>query len=371
MSQNFILAVKNLAREKNISEEKVFDAIKQALITAYRKDYGNKNQEIEVEFTGDSIETATVYLVKEVVNEVEDEDQEVALSEVVSFKKDVEIGDEVRIDVTPVGYGRIATQSAKQVILQRIQEAEKESMYDTFKDREDSVIGAVVNRVEGTSVFLSLDKNTVLLPQKHQIPGETYFTGKRLSVYLDKVRQTTKGPQLSISRTHPNLIYRLLEREIPEIASGEVVVEKIARDPGLRSKVAVSTKFENIDPVGSCVGQKGIRINTLTEELSGERIDMIEYSENPGEFITRALQPAKVLQVVIINDSDIEDENTGRRIKKRAAVFVEEAERAMAVGRRGQNIRLATELTGFELDMYNIEELEMFMEKLSQMKEEK
>jgi N utilization substance protein A len=365
MSKDFMVAVKHLAHEKNIPEEKIYEAIKTALITAYRKDYGNKNQDIEVDFSGTSIESATVYLVKEVVEEVEDEDQEISIDEVKKFKKDVEIGDEVRIDVTPVGYGRIATRSAKQVILQRIQEAEKESLYDLFKDREDSLINAVVNRVEGTHVYLSIDKNTVLLPFREQISGEQYFPGRRLAVYLDKVRQTTKGPQLSISRAHKNLLARILERDIPEITSGEVKINALARDAGMRSKVAVSTEEEKIDPVGACVGQKGMRINMITEELSGERIDMIEYSENIEEFISRALQPAKITKVVIINDEEIIEENTGRKIKKRAAVFVEESERAMAVGRKGQNIRLATELTGYELDMYNIEEYEAFMKKLA------
>lgn len=368
MAQDFIFAIKNLAKEKNIPEERILDAIKAALITAYRKDYGNKNQEIEVEFKGDSIDSATVYLVKEVVDDVEDEDLEISISEVKKFKKDVEIGDEVRIDVTPVGYGRIATQSAKQVIMQRIQEAEKESLYDLFKDREDSVIAAVVNRIEGSNVYLSIDKNTVLLPHKQQIPNEHYFNGKRLYVYLDKVKQTTRGPQLSISRVHPNLVRSLLLREIPEIASGEVKVERVARDPGARSKIAVSTTSDKIDPVGACVGQKGIRINILSEELNGERIDIIEYEEKAEDFIAKALQPAKIAHVVVINDEEGTDESTGRRIKKRAAVFVEEGERAMAVGKKGQNIRLATDLTGYELDMYNIEEFEAFMEKLVEIK---
>ncbi|PCI24263.1 transcription termination/antitermination protein NusA [Candidatus Peregrinibacteria bacterium] len=367
MSQDFIAAIKMLASEKNISEEQIFDAISSALITAYRKDYGNKDQDIEVDFLGHSIESATIYVIKEVVDDIEDEDIEVSLAEAKKIQKDVEIGDEIRIDVTPVGYGRIATQSAKQVILQRLQEAEKDSLYRLFKDKEDSVLFAVVNRVEGTHIDLSLDKHTVSLRPRHQIPGENYYSGKRISIYLDKVKQTPKGPQLSISRTHKNLIRGLLEREIPEIASEDVVIDNIARDPGVRSKVAVSSETEGIDAVGACVGQKGMRINTITDELAGERIDLVEYHENPEIFIKRSLQPADIAHVVIINDKEGLDGN-GRRIKKRAAVFVEESERAMAVGKRGQNIRLATDLTGFELDMYNIEELELFMEKLMNLK---
>jgi transcription termination/antitermination protein NusA len=370
MSQDFITAVKALAAEKNIPEEEVIEAIKAALITAYRKDYGNKNQEIEVELTGNSIESATFYLVKEVVDEVDDEDLEISAEEVRKIKKDADIGDEVRIEVTPMEYGRIAAQAAKQVILQRIQEAEKESLYQLFKDREDSIVSATVNRVEGTNVYLSIDRNTVFLPQKQQIPGEQYFPGKRITVYLDKVRQTNKGPQLSISRIHPNLVKKLLEREIPEVASGDVTIEAIARDPGSRTKIAVASKDPKVDPVGACVGQKGMRVNIITDELSGERIDMIEYDPSIEGFIARSLQPAKISHVVVINKNEDFDENTRRKIKKRAAVFVEEEERAMAIGKKGQNIRLATDLTDYELDMYNIEELEMFMEKLVAIREE-
>nr|HPO06055.1 hypothetical protein [Candidatus Gracilibacteria bacterium] len=216
--------------------------------------------------------------------------------------------------------------------------------------------------------YLSIDKNTVYLPQKQQIVSEEYFPGKRLAVYLDRVKQTSKGPQLSISRTHPSLLQKIMERDIPEIAAGDVTIVQIARDPGSRSKVAVVAKNAEIDPVGACVGQKGMRINTITDELAGERIDVIEYSDNSETFIVRALQPAKIAHVVIINENEGLDERSGKRIKKRAAVFVEESERAMAIGKKGQNIRLATELTGFELDMYNIEEFEKFMQKLNELK---
>jgi len=368
MSQDFVNAIKLLTKEKNIPQELIMEAIKSSLITAYRKDYGNKNQEIEVDIPGDSIESTRIYIVKEVVDEVEDEDVEISLDEVRQLKKDVEIGDEIRIDVTPLQYGRIATQAAKQIILQRLQEAEKTVLYDLFKDREDSVVNAVVNKVEGSSVYLSIDKNTVYLPQKQQIVSEEYFPGKRLAVYLDRVKQTSKGPQLSISRTHPSLLQKIMERDIPEIAAGDVTIVQIARDPGSRSKVAVVAKNAEIDPVGACVGQKGMRINTITDELAGERIDVIEYSDNSETFIVRALQPAKIAHVVIINENEGLDERSGKRIKKRAAVFVEESERAMAIGKKGQNIRLATELTGFELDMYNIEEFEKFMQKLNELK---
>ncbi len=371
MAEDFITAVKLLANAKNISEEQIIEAIKSALATAYKKDYGNRNQDIEVEINGNTIESAVVYLVKEVVEEIEDEDIEILYDEIKQVQPDVEVGDEIKIDVTPANYGRIATQAAKQVILQRIQEAEKDALYKAFKDREDSLLNAVVNKVEWSNVFLSIDRNTVILPFRQQIPGESYFPGKRITVYLNEVKQTTRGPQLVISRNHKNIIKKILEREIPEVSSWDVEVVCVARDPGVRSKVCVKAKEESgIDPVGACVGQKGARINMITDELWGEHLDMIEYNEKPEILIARSLQPATIKHVVIINDEETYDEETGKRIKKRAAVFVDEEDRAMAIGKKGQNIRLATDLTQYELDMYNIEELENFIDKLDEINED-
>lgn len=363
--QQFLAAVKQIAAEKNLPEEVIVSAVEQAIATAYRRDYGNKNQEIEVEFR-DSIENTTVYLVKEVVEEVENPDFEISLKEAKKIKANAAIGDEIRIDVTPIDYGRIAAQSAKQVIHQKLQDAEREMLYEMFKDREDEVLYATVARVEGTNVYLNVEKNTVLLPAKHQIQGENYYSGLRLAVYLDKVMQTTKGPQLMISRTSPKLVERLLTREIPEIMAGEVKIKGVARDAGNRSKVAVFSEDQSIDPIGACVGQKGMRIKVIMDELNGERIDMIQWSADPVQLIARALQPATVGAIIVVNDVEAIDEETGRRVKKRAAIFVNEDERAKAVGKRGQNIRLATELTGFELDMYNYEELEPFKEKFAE-----
>jgi len=205
------------------------------------------------------------------------------------------------------------------------------------------------------------------LPWCEQIPGEHYYTGKRIRVYLDTVELTGKGPQLRISRTHPELVRKLLELEIPEVRNGDVEVKAIARDAGFRSKVAVISKDPRIDPIGACVGQKGVRIQAVMEEINGERVDMIEWSEDAIRLISTALQPAAISAVIIVNDREQADDQ-GRRIKKRAAVFVEEAQRPMAIGKKGQNIRLATELTGFELDMYNYEELAAFKAKLAELR---
>ena len=210
---------------------------------------------------------------------------------------------------------------------------------------------------------------TVSLPWREQIPGEHYYTGKRIRVYLDKVELTGKGPQLRISRTHPSLVKKLLELEIPEIRNGDVIIMAIARDAGMRSKVAVKSNDPRIDPIGACVGQKGVRIQSVMEEINGERVDMIEWSDDPIKLISTSLQPASISAVIIVNGEAHED-SEGRIVKKRAAVFVEEAQRPMAIGKKGQNIRLATQLTGFELDMYNYEELPAFKAKLAELKGE-
>ncbi|MFH0820829.1 MAG: transcription termination factor NusA [Candidatus Peregrinibacteria bacterium] len=360
MKQQFFAAINQICDEKNIPYDKVIETVKAALATAYRKDFGNKEQEIEI-VLNESQEFASVLLVKEVVKDVENPNIEISLTEARKMKGDVEVGDEIKIDVTPLEYGRIAAQSAKQVILQRLQEAERESLYEMFKNRENEILSAQVMRVEGGNIHIQVEKHNVILGPRDQIPNEKYYTGKRVKVYLDKVVNTNKGPQLSISRTHPNLVVRLLEMEIPEVAEGDVKVRSISRDAGHRSKVAVWADEEKIDPVGACIGQKGVRIQAVMDELNGERVDIIEWSADPKEFIATALQPAKIAEVIIVNAGE------DGRTKKRAAVFVEEAERPMAIGKKGQNVRLASDLTGFELDLYNLEQLPAFREKLSEM----
>lgn len=368
MRATFLAAINQICSEKNISPEMVLEAVKQAIATAYRKDFGNKEQEIRVEFP-EGTDMPTILLVKEVVAEVENENFEISIKDAQRIKPDVEEGDEIAIDVTPHEYGRIATQAAKQVILQKIQEAEKQSLYQMFKDREDELLTATVTKVDPNWVTLEIEGMTVSLPWREQIPGEHYYTGKRIRVYLETVEMTGKGPQLRISRTHAKLVQKLLELEIPEVRNGDVQVMAIARDAGFRSKVAVKSNDPRIDPIGACVGQKGVRIQAVMEEINGERVDMIEWNDDPIKLISTALQPAAISAVIIVNDQERVDDD-GRRIKKRAAVFVEEAQRPMAIGKKGQNIRLATELTGYELDMYNYEELPAFKAKLAQLRGE-
>ncbi|MDA1060345.1 MAG: transcription termination factor NusA, partial [bacterium] len=337
MQSQFLAAINQLCDEKNISKDRVIETIKAALKAAYRKDYGTKDQNVDIDLD-DNSGLVTVFLVKEVVDEVEDEELQITESDAKKYSKKAKVGDEIRIDVTPTNYGRIAAQAAKQVIIQRIQEAERDVMYDTFKDRENELINAIVHRVDGRNIYLNLDdKITTTLPYDQQISGEKYYSGQRIKLYLDKVIKTTRGPELLISRTHPSLVRKLLELEIPEIKSNLVEIKSIARDPGVRCKVAVCSHDEKIDPIGSCVGQKGVRVQNIMEELHGERIDIIQWSEDMLEYIKTALAPAKT--TVIVLDDKI----------KRAKVYVQPDQRPLAIGKQGQNVRLASILTGWEI----------------------
>lgn len=345
MQSQFLAAINQLCDEKGIPKDKILETIKAAIRAAYRKDYGNRDQNIEIELN-DSTEGTVVYLVKEVVKKVEEPEQQMTLAEAKKYKKNAKVGDEIKIDVTPLEYGRIAAQSAKQVIIQRIQEAERDIMYDTFKDRENELINALVHRVEGQNVYVNLDnKITTMLTSDQQIPRERYYGGQRLKLYLDKVIKTTKGPQLLISRTHPNLVRKLMELEIPEIKQELVEIKGIAREPGVRSKVAVFSSDPKIDPIGSCVGQKGVRVTNVMDELNGERIDIIQWSDDLDEYIRAALAPAKVAHLEI-------DEK-----EKRVKVYVQPDQRPLAIGKEGQNVRLASRLTNHELDIMDVGDL--------------
>ncbi|MFC1748026.1 transcription termination factor NusA [Pseudomonadota bacterium] len=345
MQSQFLAAINQLCDEKGIPRDMIIDTIKAALRAAYRKDYGNREQNIEVELN-DKTEMATIFLVKTVVKKVEEPDLEMTVAEAKKYKKNAKTGDEIKIDVTPLEYGRIAAQSAKQVIIQRIQEAEREIMYETFKDRENELINALVHRVDAYSVYVNLDnKITTILTREQQIPNERYYGGQRIKLYLEKVVKTTKGPQLLISRTHPNLVKKLMELEIPEIKSELVEIKGISREPGVRTKVAVHSDDQKIDPIGSCVGQKGVRVTNVMDELNGERIDVIEWNENLEDYIKAALAPAKVAHIVI-NEKE-----------RRAKVYVNPDQRPLAIGKEGQNVRLASKLTQFELDILDIGDL--------------
>ena len=345
MQTPFAAAIAQLCDEKGISKDKVIDTIKAAIRAAYKKDYGTRDMNVDVDLD-DNSGNATVFAVKTVVKTIENDELEMTVAEAKKYKPAAKVGDEIRIDVTPAGYGRIAAQSAKQVIIQRIQEAERDVMYDVFKDRENELINSMVHRVDGDYVYVNLDsKITTLLPREEQIPGERYFSGQRLKLFLDKVIKTTKGPQLLISRRHPKLVQKLMELEIPEVKSGLVLVKAIAREPGVRCKVAVASSDPKIDPIGSCVGQKGVRVQAVMDELNNERIDIILFSDKPDQYIRAALSPAKISHIVL-NDAS-----------RRASIYVATDQRPLAIGKQGQNVRLASILTGWELDIKDLNEL--------------
>lgn len=338
MQTPFIAAINQLCAEKNLPKDIVMETVEAALRAAYRKDYGSKDEVIEVELA-DNVEGFTVYKIMEVVEEVEDEETELTPAKAKKYKSKAKVGDKIRIDVTPTGFGRIAAQAAKQVILQRLQEAEREVIYDQFKNRENELINALVHRVQDEIVYIDLDKTIVILPRDQQIPGERYYAGQRLKLYLDKVIKTSKGPQLLISRSHPGLVKKLMELEIPEIQAGTVEIVRISREPGVRTKLTVKSNDEKIDPIGSCVGQKGVRIQSVMDELFGERIDIILDTDNIESLLRKALSPAEIVYVEI-------DE-----VRKTAKVYVEEEFRPLAIGRKGQNVRLASKLTDLIVDI--------------------
>jgi len=343
MQSQFNAAINQLVSEKNLPRDIVEDIIKSAFKAAYKKDFGTREQNIDVELS-ESGEMATVFQILTVVESVEDPDLEISPEEALKYVKKAKIGDEIRIDVTPMEYGRIAAQSAKQVIIQKLQEAEREILYTNFKDRENELIHAQVHRVQNDHVFIDLGKIIIELPRESQIRGEKYYAGQRLKLYLDKVVKTSKGPKLMISRTHPNLVRKLLELEIPEITEGTVVVHKIARDPGVRCKITVSSTDPKIDPIGSCVGQKGVRIQSVMDEIAGERIDVLIHTDDNEQLLRSALAPAEVNVIKFLDDDRVE-------------AYVEEEQRPLAIGRKGQNVRLASKLLDMELDIKNFDDL--------------
>jgi N utilization substance protein A len=342
MHQQFMAAVRQLCNEKNLPEEVILEIVEAAIKTAYRKDYGNKDQILDVEIDPKT-ENVSVYVVKIVVDKVENEETEISLEDARKMNKNITTEEEIRMDVTPMSYGRIAAQAAKQVIIQRIQEAERDIMYDTFKDRENELINALIHRVDNNNVYVELGGVTALLPGREQISTEQYYGGQRIKLYLDKVVKTTKGPQLLISRTHPKLVEKLMELEIPEIKAGTVEIKGVAREPGVRCKVAVSSTDEQVDPIGACVGQNGVRVQSVTQELSGERIDVIPWNENAAQYIVESLKPAKITNVEVDEGAHL------------AKVYVTQDQRALAIGKGGQNVRLASNLTGWEIDIMDVE----------------
>ncbi len=344
MKSDLYTAIAQIAAERGIPREAVMESVQQALRTVYKKTTGSdEDVEIEIDVNTGKIR---IFAPKRVVETVQDPTSEISVEEARKIDPRAIVGDIVRIERQPTNFGRIAAQTAKQVILQRIRDFERETIYNEFIDRVGEVLTGTVQRVDPRAVILSFGKAEAILPAREQIPGERYRPGQRLKVYLVEVTKDSKGPQLLVSRTHPNLIKRLLELEVPEVASGAVEVMAIAREPGQRSKVAVAARQDKVDPVGACVGVRGVRIQSIVTELSGEKIDVIEWSSDIRTFIANALSPAKPITVILNEDEKV------------ARVVVPPEQMSQAIGKDGQNARLAYKLTGWRIDIKDPSSLE-------------
>ncbi len=338
MQNQFLSAIEQICEEKGISKDMVLDAIEAAIIAAYKKDFGDKEQEVRVELNPDNGE-ATIFVTKEVVENVEDPMIQLTLANAKKVKKDATMGDMIEIKEDNKDFGRVAAQTAKQVIVQRIREAERDVVFSEFSDKEGLIINATVQRFENGNTYIDLGKATGVMFPSDQIPNEKYYPGQKIKVYVVRVEQTNRGPQIVVSRSHPDMVRRLFEMEVPEIANGTVEIAGIAREAGARTKISVKSNAEGVDPVGTFVGGRGTRVQAVMGELGEEKIDIIAYSENPAEYITNALSPTKVINV------KIDEEN------KKALVKVPEDQLSLAIGKSGQNVRLAAKLTGWNVDI--------------------
>ncbi|MCD6519842.1 MAG: transcription termination/antitermination protein NusA [Anaerolineae bacterium] len=358
MKSEFEIAITQLSADRNLSPEVILEAIEAALVSAYKRNYGS-SQNVRVTINPRTGQ-ARVFVKKQVVEKVRDNRTEVSLAEARTYNPEAKLGDMVEIEVKPRNFGRIAAQTAKQVITQRIREAERDSVYLEYADRVGEIVTGIVRNVDSRSrnVILSLGKAEALLPRSEQIPGEHYRFNQRLRVYILSVERTGHGPQIIVSRTHRDLLRRLLELEVPEIFNGTVEVKAIAREPGSRSKVAVAALQPGVDPVGSCVGMRGVRIQNIVNELHGEKIDVVEWSPNIETFIANALSPAKVLNVYLNQE------------EKTAKVIVPDRSLSLAIGKEGQNARLAAKLTGWRIDIKSETEAADEIAKLEEQKRE-
>ncbi|OIO29675.1 transcription termination/antitermination protein NusA [Candidatus Nomurabacteria bacterium CG_4_10_14_0_2_um_filter_30_12] len=362
--KTFKSALEQLEEEKKIPKEKILDAIEQAMAAAYKKDYGKKGQIIRAKFdleTGKTDFFQIKIVVDETIAKIDEEGEEdkeysvkndgdervrfnsehhIMLEDAKKIKKNVELNDEVVFPLEAKDdYGRIAAQTAKQVIIQRIREAERTSIIDEYGTKEGEIVTGIVQKIERGNIYVDFNRATGILPAEEQIPGEFFQRGQRVRAYLYSVEDTARGINLRLSRSHPKFIEKLFSIEAPEIENGVVEIKSIAREAGARSKIAVHSNDEHIDPVGSCVGQKGTRVNTITQELLGEKIDIIPWSEDPKQFVSNSLSPAKVLSIEI-------DEK-----EHKAVIEVAEDQLSLAIGKGGQNVRLAAKLTGWRIDI--------------------
>jgi transcription termination/antitermination protein NusA len=337
MNKDLFAAIESLEKEKGISKEVLFEALEVALISAYKRNFQSAPA-VRVDIDRDTGEIAVFSQLK-VVEEVAFEQQEVNLYEARVYEPRCQIGDVVEMEVTPKEFGRIAAQTAKQVVIQRIREAERELIYESFVDRKEEIITGLVRRFEQRNVIIDLGRTEAVLPVDEQIPYERYRQGERVKTYIVEVKKTTKGPQIIVSRTHTGFLKRLFEMEVPEIYEGIVEIKAISREAGHRSKLAVISNNTDIDPVGACVGPKGSRVQAISNELKGEKIDIVKWSEESEEYIANALSPAKVSSVILDSEN------------KTATVVVPDSQLSLAIGKEGQNARLAAKITGWKIDI--------------------
>lgn len=337
MNGDFLEALQAIAKEKEISPDALLETVEAALVTAYKKNFASLG-EIKVRLNTSNA-TFQIFCPKTVIEEGEPEVNEILLEEARKIDPDIMVGEVLEIDVTPGSVGRIDAQTAKQVLVQKIRETERDRIYDEYNERVGEVITGTVQRREYKNIFINLGKIEALLPPQEQVESEPYRFNDRLKLYLLEVRKTNKGPQVIVSRTHPSLIRRLFELEVPEIAEGVVTIKSVAREPGARSKIAVYSRDEKVDPVGSCVGHRGSRVQAVVNELYDEKIDIIRWNADTSQFIAEALSPAKAVKVTLNEEA------------KSAFVVVPDNQLSLAIGKSGQNVRLAARLTGWRIDI--------------------
>ncbi|MDD2489975.1 MAG: transcription termination factor NusA [Bacilli bacterium] len=345
-NQAFIKAVKNIAKEKGISEDVIWNAMQLALITAYKKNF-NAQTNVQVDINQETGKIKIVSL-KTVVEEVNDNYLEINLEEAKKVNPESKIGDVLEEEVTPQDFGRVAASTAKQVVTQKVREAERESIMSEFNDKQEELVVGLVSREDASNYYIDLGRAHGILPKTETIPGENVVMGSSIKVYITKIENTSKGPRIMLSRTHYGFLKRLLELEVPELQEGIVVLYSIAREAGVRSKIAVYSENVNIDPIGACIGEKGERIQRIIEELNGEKIDVIKYDKDPIIFIKNALSPARDIKVYITNKRE-----------QLALVIAEGDNVSLAIGKKGQNIRLAARLTKYKIDLKTSEQAQL------------
>ena len=349
-----ILALKAIAEEKGISEVMLFETLEDAMIAAYKKNYLNSGaQNVRVNIDRETGEIK-VYSLRQVVEEVMDPQDEISLEEAKEINPTYELLDFVENEVTPANFARVAAQSAKQIVTQRIKEAERSILYNQYHEKEFDVITGTVQRKDKGNIYISLGKTETVLTPSEQIPGERYEFNDKILLYVVEVKQNPKGPMISVSRTHPGLVKRLFEKEVPEIYEGIVEIKAISREAGSRTKIAVYSNDPEVEPMGACVGPRGTRVQNIVNELRNEKIDIIKWSKDPKEFIANALSPSKVLDVIIIDE--------GNSCK----VIVDENQLSLAIGKEGQNVRLAAKLTGWKIDIKSKKQYEAGVEAKAQ-----